>query len=346
MKSITCLTDYKNQFSSKWKATPYRSGYNKDYLTTLFKDAGFAAKFIPMCEVNFLASHWKNQVVVYTSSEEYGLHYKNFIEDVVYGLAEVGARLIPGAPFLRANNNKVFMEILRQTKLPADLQTIHSYLFGTLDELEQALQAGKVSCPCVVKKAAGAMSRGVFLAKNEDELRKLARKVSCTRQAKVLLKERVRALKHQGYKSESDFQGKFIIQPFIPGLKNDWKVLIYGERYFVLRRNIRENDFRASGSGYNYTSGSQAGFPVDMLDMIRQFYKALDLPNLSVDFAFDEKKGYIFEFQANHFGTSTHYKSKDYYEYCDETWYLKENTYDQEQIYVRSIVDYLNRDHD
>jgi glutathione synthase/RimK-type ligase-like ATP-grasp enzyme len=298
-----------------------------------------------MCKVDFLDTHWKDQVVLYTSSEEYGLYYKNFIEDVVYGLEQVGARLIPGALFLRANNNKVFMEILRQTKLPAELQTIDSYFFGTLEELEQAIQAGKVACPCVVKKAAGAMSRGVFLAKNEDELRKLSRKVSYTRQAKVSLKERVRAHKHQGYKPESDFQGKFVIQPFISELKNDWKVLIYGEKYFVLRRNIKKKDFRASGSGYNYTSGSQAGFPEDMLDLIRQFYRALDLPNLSVDFAFDGEKGYIFEFQAIQFGTSTQYKSKDYYEYGAETWQLKENTYDQEQVYVHSIVEYLNRDY-
>ncbi|MBC2704226.1 hypothetical protein [Desulfobacula sp.] len=343
MKEIICLTDYKNQFSSKWKATPYRSGYRKDYLTALFKDAGFAIKFITMCDVNFRDTHWKDQVVLYTSSEEYGLYYKNFIEDIVYGLEQAGAMLIPSASFLRANNNKVFMEILHQTKLPAELQTIHSHFFGTLEELELAIQAGKVACPCVIKKAAGAMSRGVFLAKDEDELRKQARKVSRTRQVKVSLKERVRAHKHQGYKPESDFQGKFIIQPFIPGLKNDWKVLVYGEKYFVLRRNIRENDFRASGSGYNYTGGSQAGFPVDMLDMIRQFYWKLDLPNLSVDFAFDGEKGYIFEFQAIHFGTSTQYKSKDYYEYADRSWQLQENTYDQEQMYVHSIVEYLKR---
>jgi hypothetical protein len=345
MKSLICLTDYKNQFSSKWKADPYRSGYNKDYLKTLFKDAGFSVNFIPICEVDFLNANWKDQVVLYSSSEENGLYYKNFIEDVVYGLEGAGARLIPDAAFLRANNNKVFMEILRQTKLPAELQTIQSHFFGTVEELEMAIQAGNVPCPCVIKKAAGAMSRGVFLAKDEDELRKQARKVSCTRQAAVSLKERFRTHKHKGYKPESDFQGKFVIQPFIPGLKNDWKVLVYGEKYFVLRRNIREEDFRASGSGYDYTSGSQAGFPVGMLGLIREFFWKLDLPNLSVDFAFDGEKGYIFEFQAIHFGTSTQYKSKDYYEYCNEKWQLRENTYDQEQVYVHSIVEYLKRSH-
>ena len=343
MQTLICLTDYKNQFGSKWKATPYRSGLDKEYLSRLFQDFDYNVKFIPMTQVVFHDSVWKDRVVLYTSSEEYGLYYKNFIEDIVYGLKEAGARLIPDVSFLRANNNKVFMEILRQTKLPPDLQSISTNFYGTYDELDQAMQTKQITFPCVIKKAAGAMSRGVFLAKNEGDLRKEAKKVSCTRQLKVALKERIRTRKHKGYKPESDYQGKFIIQSFVPGLKNDWKVLVYGEKYFVLKRNIRENDFRASGSGYDYTSGSQAGFPVEMLGLIRKFYLKLNLPNLSVDFGFDGEKGYIFEFQAIHFGTSTHYKSQDYYDYADGEWLLQENTFDQEQIYVHSIIEYLNR---
>jgi len=343
MGNIIILTDYKNHFGSKWKATPYRSGFDKAYLTRLFKEAGYDVKFIPMSRIDFLNSSWKGKIVLYTSSEEYGLHYKNFIEDVVYGLKEAGARLIPDASFLRANNNKVFMEILRQTKLPRNLQTITSQFFGTYDELDQALKAQEISFPCVIKKAVGAMSRGVFLARNENELRQQIKKISHKVPLKVKLKERGRKYKHKGYKPESNYQGKFIIQPFIPGLKNDWKVLIYGEKYFVLKRNIRENDFRASGSGFKYSSGSQADFPINELKLIRNFYWKLNVPNLSVDFGYDGKKGYIFEFQAIYFGTSTHYKSKDYYEYIDGSWHLKENDMDQEQVYVHSIVQYLNR---
>ncbi len=342
MKKIICLTDYKQQFGSKWKAAPYRSGLDTDYLGVLFKKSGYTVEFVPMALVDFTDPGWKNQVVLYTSSEEYGLHYKDFIEDIIHGLDQAGANLIPATPLLRANNNKVFMEILRQTRLPAQLQTIAAKFFGTYDELDHALNSDTIVFPCVIKRAAGAMSRGVFLAKNEQELRQVAKKISLTREIKVSLKEKVRERKHTGYKPESDYQGKFIIQPFVSGLKNDWKVLVYGEKYFVLRRNIRENDFRASGSGYNYTSGSQSGFTVEMLDLVRKFFLAMDVPHLSVDFAYDGQKGYIFEFQAIQFGTSTHYKSKDYYEYVDGKWALMENTLDQEQVYVHSIVEYLN----
>jgi len=296
-----------------------------------------------MSRVDFFDPVWKGRVVLYTSSEEYGLNYKNFIEDIVYGLTEAGAMVIPDAAFLRANNNKVFMEILRKTKIPPDLQTISGYFFGAYDELDQAIKADKISFPCVIKKAAGAMSRGVFLAKDEAELRQKAKRISHTMPMKPALKERIREFIHKGYRQESGYQRKFIIQPFISGLTNDWKILIYGEKYFVLRRNIHKNDFRASGSGYNYTSGSQAGFPVHTLNLVRDFYLNLDVPNFSVDFGYDGEKGYVFEFQALYFGTSTHYKSKDYYEYMNGTWQLSEKDMDLEQVYVHSIVEYLKR---
>jgi glutathione synthase/RimK-type ligase-like ATP-grasp enzyme len=341
MNKIICLTDYKNHFGSKWMASPYRSGLDKDYLKRLFLEAGHEVNYLNMSQVNWNDPAWKNQIVLYTSSEEYGLHYKAFIEDVVFSLKELGAILLPDPIFLRANNNKVFMEILRKTKLPAELQSIEGMIFGSYDELGEAIISNRITYPCVIKTAAGAMSRGVFLVNNEGELRNKARQLSHTGSLSVRTKEFIRKYKHKGYKPESCFQQKFIIQPFIKGLTNDWKVLVYDEKYFILRRNIKENDFRASGSGYNYKSGKEAGFPEQMLDYIRHFYQSLNVPSLSIDFAYDGEKGYVFEFQAIHFGTSTHFKSKEYYEYSAGKWEIKENNLDQEQVYVHSIVSYL-----
>lgn len=340
---IICLTDYKNNFGSKWNANPYRSGLDKKYLSELFQHHQYEVEFIPMAEIDFKNRHWENSILLYTSSEEYGLHYKSFIEDVIFGLQDAGAVLFPDPAFLRANNNKVFMEALRETRLPDNLKTIHSKIFGTYDELINALENSSILFPCVVKKAAGAMSRGVFLAKNEKELKHVVQKISHTGSWKVSAKEWFRQKKHKCYKSESPNQGKFVIQPFIEGLANDWKILIYGDKYFILKRAIKQNDFRASGSGYRYKSGSQSEFPIKMLDQVRQFYLALDVPHLSVDYGFDGTNGYIFEFQVVHFGTSTQYKSEDYYKYANCRWVIEKNTYDQEQIYVHSIVEYLKR---
>jgi len=344
MEKIICLTDYKNHFGSKWKATPYRSGFDKAYLTRLFKEAGYEVKFMTMSRVGFLNSSWKGQIVLYTSSEEYGLHYKNFIEDVVYGLKEAGARLIPDVSFLRANNNKVFMEILRQTRLSRKLQTITSQFFGTYDELDQALQSQKINFPCVIKKAVGAMGRGVFLARNENELRQQVKIISHTAPLKVKLKERGRKYKYKGYKPESNYQDKFIIQQFIPGLKNDWKVLIFGDKYYIFERPTRKNDFRASGSGnINYIYGSNVNAPEGIFDFARRIFENLEIPHVSLDIAHNGKHFYLFEFQAIYFGTVGQYKSDCYYLFKDGSWQLRENNLDFEQVYVDSIVEYLNR---
>lgn len=343
MKEIICLTDYKGYFGTKWNAMPYRSGLDKILMQQQFNSFGYSLNFIPFNEVDFLNKDWSNKIIIYTSSEEKGLHFKNFIEDVVFGLKELGATLLPDPIFLRANNNKVFMELVRDIKLPKRLQTINSLVFGTYDELQVHLSKNTIPFPCVVKTSAGAMSRGVYLARSEVELRRLVKRISYSSNLKLRLIERIREFKHSGYMPESSNQKKFIIQPFIKDLQNDWKVLIYGEKYFLLKRNVRKNDFRASGSGYNYKSGSDSDFPIEYLTFLRDFYYKLDVPNLSVDFATDGINPYIFEFQAIHFGTSTHYKSKDYYEFSEGSWKLQPNNLSQEEVFVKSIVDYLRR---
>ena len=343
MKTLFLLTDYNNKFGSKWNATPYRSGLDKAYLANLFESHGYKITCLPLCSVDFSRQQWKDATVLYTSSEEHGLYYKNFIEDVVFGLKECGARLLPDPLLLRANNNKVFMEVLRKIKLPSSLQTLNAQIFGSFNELIDSIKNNQITLPCVIKTAAGAMSRGVFLAKSKKQLLRQAKKISKSAGLRIRAKEYVRKVRHHGYRPESAYQQKFIVQPFIPNLQNDWKVLIYGNKVFVLKRNIKNNDFRASGSGYNYTSGSEADFPNDMLDFVRDFYLHLDVPNLSLDFAYDGVNPYVFEFQAIHYGTSTHYKSQDYFELENDTWVLKPNDLDQEQLFVYSIIHFLNR---
>ena len=80
-----------------------------------------------------------------------------------------------------------------------------------------------------------------------------------------------------------------------------------------------------------------------LADFVYQFYKSLAVPNVALDFAFDGKNPYIIEFQAIHFGTSTLSKSKDYYELIDNKWELKQNNFDQESIFVDSIIQFLNK---
>jgi len=342
LNKIYALTDYKNNFGSKWKSKPYRSGYNKDLLGKYFAKYGFKIEFIRMKDICFTPD-WKDRFVIYTSSEEVGLHYKSYIEDIILGLEKLGAKVIPGFDFLRANNNKVYMEILRDIYLGEKLSGNLSKKYGSLEELKLEMKAGKINYPCVIKPASGAMSRGVELAKNSHELLKYAKSLSKSSHFKTELKEKIRAYKYKGYQPESAYQKKFIIQNFIPNLKNDWKMIVYGDHYYILNRGIKENDFRASGSHHNYKAGSKSEFPIQMLDTINKIYDDLDVPHLSLDFAFDGELGYVIEFQAIHFGTSTLEYCKDCYTKNAGEWTLEKQTFDQEEEYVWGLAHYLRK---
>lgn len=342
MTKIYALTDYKNNFSSKWKAIPYRSGYDKSLLSKYLKKYDYEIEFIRLQDVEF-TSDWKDRIVIYTSSEEVGLHYKNFIEDVVLGLQNLGAILLPKFDFLRANNNKVFMEVLRDIYLGEEISGNKSHLYGTLEELLVDIENGTINFPSVIKPASGAMSRGVELVKDKTELLEYAKKISRTRNIKSEIKEIVRSYKHQGYQKESKYQNKFILQNLIPNLKNDWKVIIYGDHYYVLNRGIKDNDFRASGSHYNYKAGSKSELPIHMFNEIKRIYDKLDVPHLSLDFAYDGERGYVIEFQAIHFGTSTLEFCDDYYTEKDGKWIVEKQKFDQEEEYVWGLVHYIKK---
>lgn len=341
MLTIYALTDYKNRFGSKWKSKPYRSGYDKNKLEKYFNKYGYNIKFVPMKDVRFNTNFWKGKLVIYTSSEEIDLNYKNFIEDIILGLENIGAEVIPGYDFLRANNNKVYMEILRESLLGKELSGNKSRYYGTLDELKQDLEQDKINFPCVIKSAAGAMSRGVYLAKNKKQLIKYSKKISRTPHYFAEIKEYIRKLKYKGYKIESKFQNKFIIQNYIADLENDWKILVYGDHYFIFERPVRKNDFRASGSGAdNYIYGSRVNFPSGIFDFASNIYNSVNLPVLSLDIAYDERF-YLLEFQAVYFGTVGQYKSDVYYQYKNGKWNAEENKFDQEEEYVWGLVKYL-----
>jgi glutathione synthase/RimK-type ligase-like ATP-grasp enzyme len=342
-QKIYALIDYKNRFGSKWSSKPYRSGYDKSLLKKYFNKYGYELEFIQFKDVDFKNEFWKNKIVIYTSSEEIGNDYKSYIEDVILGLENAGAKVIPEFKFLRAHNNKVFMEILRDQLLGKELSGISSKLYGTLDELKEDVEKEKISFPCVIKKAEGSMSRGVHLAKNRKELLRLAKKITRTRHFFYEIKDKLRRYKYKGYRVESKFQKKIIIQPFIPGLKNDWKILIYGEHYYILKRGIKKNDFRASGSHYNYQAGSKAEFPLHLLNQVEKIYRKLNVPYLSLDFAYDGNRYYIHEIQAIYFGTSVLDSFCDrYYTKKAGKWILEKKQFDSEEEYVSSLINYLN----
>jgi glutathione synthase/RimK-type ligase-like ATP-grasp enzyme len=339
MKQIYLLTDYKGNFGSKHNAVPYRSGMNKDLLKKYFEECGFEAVFMNFSEVNY-EDNWKDKIVLYTSQEDHNYHYKSYIEDIVYGLELAGANVIPRFKYLRANNNKVFLEILRSQIQDKKLKNIKSWHYGTIEELKKMVD--QFSYPVVLKSAEGAMSRGVSLAKNKDELIRNAKKISRTMNIYYDLKDLGRSIKRKGYIKESKYRRKFIVQEFIPDLNNDWKILIFGERYYILFRYVRENDFRASGS-HRFIFNDNSLVPIGIFKTAKRFFDVLDVPCLSIDIIYDGSNYYFTEFQAIYFGSTTHEKSDGYFKKINDKWMKINDIIDLEKVFVDSIVRYIDK---
>lgn len=147
---------------------------------------------------------------------------------------------------------------------------VPTYIFYT--RREALAWAARTSWPKVFKLRGGAGASNVMLARTHAEARRLIRRSFgrgfSPRRKWADLGERwrkfrlgkagaVEVLKGVGrLLLPSDFdrlhpreKGYAYFQEFIPGNKFDIRVVVVGDRACALRRNVRHNDFRASGSG-------------------------------------------------------------------------------------------------
>jgi len=316
---------------------PYRSGMDIAKILQVFRENDFEAETVAPSQISFCGLFDQETVFLYTSSEEPNNYYKSFLEDIVYGLEMAGARVIPSFRYLRAHNNKVFMEILRALG-SVEMRTIASRIYGCYEEIRDDVRPW--TYPSVLKPAAGAMSKGVSLARNREELLREARVLSRSSSLKVSMVETLRSIKHSGYVKCSDFQNKFIIQDLVPGMSFDRKVLLYGEKQYVLKRFNRPNDFRASGGGRLLFDDSP---PPELLNYCERVYDALDVPNVSLDVGYSEGKFHVLEFQAVFYGTYTVAKSEFWFEKQDGRWLRRDGLSEVENEYAMSVVRYLAR---
>ena len=341
-KEIIGLVDYKQVFGSKHFDIPYRSGFDKKLLAELFERKGHLLNFKYFHEIEFAdKAQYSGKNIIYTSSEDIGYHYKSYIEDIVLSLQEVGARVVPRYSILRANNNKVFMEAMRNILLNEN--DFNSKHFGSLKDL--LLVIDTLNFPSVFKRAEGSSGKGVYLVKSKQDLIKKAKSIKNYSYIKQDIKDFIRSFKHEGYKKESIYRNKFILQQFIPNLKNDWKVYVFGKKIYVFNRPIFKNrGFRASGGGYdNYLYGLDAKIPDGLCEFAFDIFEKLDIPHASLDVAFDGNKFYLFEFQGLYFGTAGIPYSKGYYAKQNNIWSFVEKKLSIEEVYSDSIVEYLEK---
>lgn len=88
-KEILLLVDYRNQF---YFSTKSRGGsVDLDNLEKYFKEKGFSLILKKFSEIDFRNQNYKDKYVMFQSSEDPSLHYKDYIQDIILGLHLQGA---------------------------------------------------------------------------------------------------------------------------------------------------------------------------------------------------------------------------------------------------------------
>lgn len=336
VRKVFLITDYKGQFGSKYNDSPYRSGFDKVLLSKLFHEKGIDTEFLKPQRAILLKKLPEYSFVLYTSQEDRGLFYKTYLEDYVYALELANIKVVPSYSLLKAHENKVFFEMLRKCTDSIIINNIQSFFFGTLEEFNSGKD--EIKYPVVIKTYNGSMSRGIFLARSKREAERFARKITSTKNVYLRFWDLIRFLKHKGYIKESWNRKKFIIQEYIPGLKNDYKVLIYGRKYYVLRRENKKNDFRASGQG---ELSFQRDLPEGLLDFSEKCFNLFKSPQASFDIGFNGKDFFLFEAQFIYFGTYTIENSDFYFKKDNDNWNCVEGKSILEKEYVNSVLEFL-----
>lgn len=337
-KEISLFLDYRDQF---YFSTKYRgAGVDVQKLKTCFRSRGYELVVKHFFEIDFRKENYENKWVLYQSSEDPGLFYKDYIEDVVFALELQGARLLPSFRYFRAHHNKVFMELLRDLLPINDIKSIVSRGFGTYEEYVASGVCEDPS-PVVIKPGSGTRSAGVELLNTAQKKKRSPYKLSrsFTFDNLKFLISKIRTGKP--YTPMSNNRRKFILQNLIPGLSGDYKILAYGDKYYALFRANRDGDFRASGSG-------KLHFEVELLngllDFAKSIYTKFDTPFMSLDVGSKDGKYHLFEFQCISFGQYTLEKSRYYFTQSEDgSWDKVFEKPDLEREITSSVLNYIER---
>jgi hypothetical protein len=279
-------------------------------------------------------------VIVHSSSQQ--PEYKQFIDDVLLYLHVNGNRLVPSIHATRSHENKGYQELHRRLRGIESPRAHYAAKLGDVD-------VDAINYPIVFKDVSGFGSSGVQLVGSNAELRKatVAERRFSWREASRALKRAIgnSVRKHVLRRDVRPFGNyyeplkRFVLQDYIPGLTHDFKVLAFQDRIFFVRREVRPNDFRASGSGRFHFDDPPPG----LLEFADQLLSKFDEPYMSFDICFDGSTFRLLEFQAVHFGPFVLMESSRHFQRRGAKWEECAGKMELEDVIGESLVSFLKR---
>ncbi|MQX54384.1 ATP-grasp domain-containing protein [Alcanivorax sediminis] len=293
--------------------------------------SGYAAKVISVDQIPRLDLK-PDDVVFYTSSDDPDI--RTYVKDHIY-LASKFCKVVPSMDVLMAHENKGFQQIYREKMGFGGLEGTY---FLHKDE-------GPKKYPFVFKTSNGAGSAGVELIKHEQDLKKVRGKfrvglmrflINLARKIKLTPSE------YAIYSYRNKGKCLSVSQQFVPDLAGDYKVLVFANKYFVLRRGVRKNSFKASGSGM-FEFPVSGDLPCEVLSFAADVYRRLDSPYASLDIAISSGVCYLIEYQATNFGPYTLVNSPGFYSMVGDKWAYTEGGSDLQKCFSEAMIDYLRK---
>lgn len=280
------------------------------------------------------------RIILYASSQYPELF--NCIEDYLLYALSCGCNIIPNFNMFRSHENKFFQELVKKR---LGINAPKSWLVGTMEDLYRYI--GELSFPLVFKTSMGFGSSGVEKIDNAKQL------ISITKNSLLPIHQRpnnlLRRLKQSKYHDEKillykdkypSHVGRIILQEYLEGLTYDWKILVFGKACFCLKRYVRNDDFRASGSG-KFTFDEVPSN--SLLDFALNVTKKLDTPWASLDIAKYKNEYKLIEYQCVHFGMYTLMRNFRYFEKVDGEWVSRAvEDASPEQFMCNALLGYIN----
>jgi hypothetical protein len=285
-------------FSDKW--IEYCDAHNIQYKLVNCFSSDIIQKMEECWGLMWHWAHWDYQAIL-------------FARQLTYSLEMMGKKVFPDSNTCWHYDDKVGQKYLLEA-IGAPL--VPSYVF--YDKQEALEWASKTTYPKVFKLRGGAGSQNVKLANTFADAKKMITK-SFGRGYKYsdrlgLLNERLWRFKRDKNFSSFIALGKMIgrffvptsteknmpiqkkyayFQDFIKGNNFDVRIVVVGKRAFAIRRFVRKDDFRASGSGkFSYDPCKVDGECVKIAFEISQ---NTNTQSLAYDFVFSEGKPLLVE---------------------------------------------------
>jgi len=342
---IVLLTGYDRFFGQTRK--PWVS-MNVDRMLPILRQNGYEVEEYEFHQIANRQVEIRNAVVLYTFSQRANL--RRYIQDVVRFLDEGSNLLLPSYDLLRCHENKGYQELFRPK---VGLERPRGYYFSSKREI----RSYDLRYPLVLKAIEGSNAKGVSLVHNDAELKQKIRSWEpgtgiWTRlgffRRKYLRRKKYYA-EYPDYNNRIDYsqyrdyitpETGFILQEYVSELDHDYRISVFGDRYYVVKRMTRENDFRASGAKRFIVD-----FQIDpeMLDFAKEVYSRFKTPWLSIDIAQKNGQFYIFEYQALHFGINAIVKNRGFYRSENGDWQFIPGIHPIEEEIADGLIKFLQR---